>query len=112
MDEKKAKDRIHKAVEVFGKEVCDVFNKMQSTPSVESLSQNLVKFAKECIRQICWDQDYDGGSLQERAVELGIVRERPVTQKDIDEEAMVNHYDYEVGDMCYFFTEVYQDGDD
>lgn len=69
--------------------------------------QNLKKFAREVIKEICWDlRELDGGDLQEKAEKLGLIKSCEATKEDVENFA---EFGIEVGDTIYKFTDMLKD---
>ena len=59
----------------------------------------LRKFAREIIKDYCWNLgDPDGGSIHDLAEKLGLIEPCIATKEDVD--------DYEVGDTIYKFSKI------
>ena len=62
----------------------------------------LVEFAKWCIRTACWEAvGLDGGDVQEKAEELGLLERHEVTKEDVEAGLF---YPCEPGDIGYIFS--------
>ena len=70
---------------------------------LEGEAERLKKFARHIIRQECWGNydALDGGDIQDKAEELGLIVKHIITEDDLDIEGS---YD-EVGDTIYRFSE-------
>jgi len=69
---------------------------------VKAEKEGLKKFARFIIRQECWSIfDQDGGDVQDRAEDIGLIKAHRATEKDIDDES-----DFEVGDLIYKFSQI------
>lgn len=58
-------------------------------------------FAHWCIKKFAWSCDVDGGDIQDKAVEYGILKEVPYDPERHGE----SEYDAEPGDPWYEFVE-------
>ena len=59
---------------------------MTPTPLL-SLEDRLKLFAEYVLEQYCWDYALDGGDVQDKAEELGLLERRPITrEQSIDGE--------------------------
>lgn len=64
--------------------------------------KRLRQFAKWVIHEACFDgMEIDGGSVQEMAVQLGLVEPFTVTQADLERVS-----DCDVGDTAYKYSNV------
>ncbi len=70
---------------------------------LEAENEKLKKFAREIIKDYCWNHgDPDGGDVQDLAENLGLIKSRIATEKDVDPE----WDDYEVGDTIFVFSDI------
>ena len=65
----------------------------------------LADFVKSIIRTECWNECLDGGDVQDRAVEQGILIPCVIEQDDIDSGLLNDEVDWEVGDTAYNFAD-------
>jgi len=66
-------------------------------------NERLKQFVRYIIKAKCWAlfDDIDGGTVQEKAEELGLIEPVIATESDVSEFS-----DFEVGDKIYNFTEI------
>ena len=62
-------------------------------------NEKLKEFVRPFIQEICWSFEIDGGSLQDTAEDLGLIKGCTVTEDDVDD-----YPDFEVGDTIFKFT--------
>ncbi len=66
-------------------------------------NEKLKEFACEIIKDYCWNHgDPDGCEIQDLAENLGLIKSRIATEKDVDPE----WDDYEVGDTIFVFSDI------
>ena len=66
---------------------------------LEAENKQLAKFAREIIEEYCWNLcDPDGGSIQDLAKKLNLIKPHIATTEDVDDFS-----DFDVGDnICKF----------
>jgi len=68
---------------------------------LEYESERLKEFARQIIKDYCWNiKDVDGGSVQDLAEKLGLI------EKHIAEDVNPEFDNYDVGDEIFIFTEI------
>jgi len=70
---------------------------------LEADNSVLKKFAREIIKNYCWDlAESDGGHIQDLAKKFHLIEQHIATEEDVDAEFC----DYEAGDIIYKFTKI------
>ena len=64
-------------------------------------NEKLKEFARDTIRDLCWDSNGDGMTIQDQAEELGLIVPHVATEEDVDPE----YSDFSVGDTIYKFSD-------
>lgn len=66
-------------------------NDLNRINTIAATMLKLAEFAEYCLDQCSWDNEPDGGSIQDKAEELGFLKLRPIDPEDsIDGE--IEHY--------------------
>lgn len=79
---------------------CELKEKLER---IDAEKKVLSEFAREIIRDYCWNLgDPDGGTVQDLAEKLGLIEPCTATEEDI-----ISEFDeYAVGDTIFKFTDI------
>jgi predicted transcriptional regulator with HTH domain len=80
----------------------DVQRLISQMAELQAENEKLKEFARHVIRAECWDiWDLDGGTVQDWAEELGLIKLGIVTKEETNEFVY-----YEEGDMIYKYSDI------